>query len=74
MLSEMDMTDIIAEPDRKKREVMIDGLSGEDAKQMLKSLTGVMRRMHDTAREQGGRRQQTPPRYRNSDIGKWKEK
>lgn len=51
MLSGMDMTNIIAEPDRKKREEMVEQLSGEDAKRMLKFLAGVMRRMHDTERE-----------------------
>lgn len=51
MMSEMDMTNIIAEPDRKKREEMIEQLSGEDTKRMLKFLAGVMRRMHDTEQE-----------------------
>lgn len=53
MLSEMDKANIIAEPDRRKREAMIEQLSREDAKQMLKSLTGIMRRMHDTVWEAG---------------------
>lgn len=55
MLSEMDMANIIAEPDRRKREAIIEQLSGEDAKQMLKSLTGIMRRMHDMAWGRGER-------------------
>lgn len=55
MISEINMTNIIAEPDRKKREEMIERLSEADAKQMLKSLTSVMRRMHDTAWERGKR-------------------
>lgn len=53
MLSEIEMTNIIAEQDRKKREAMIEQLSGENAKQMPKSLTGVMRRMHDMAWKAG---------------------
>lgn len=53
MLSEMDMANIVAEPDRKKREEMIEQLSGEDARKMLKSLVGAMRRMHDAAWEAG---------------------
>lgn len=51
MLSEIDMANIVAEPDRKKREEMIEQLSGEDAKQMLKCLANMTRRMHDMAWE-----------------------
>lgn len=55
MLSEMDMANIAAEPDRKKREEMIEQLSGEDARKMFKSLVGAARRMHDAAWGRGER-------------------
>lgn len=51
MLSDTEMSAILEEPDRAKREAMIGELSGEDARQMLVSLTRAMRRMHDMAWE-----------------------
>ncbi len=51
MLSNLDMADIIMIEDRRDREKAIDALSEDEAKKMLKSLTGVVRRMHDLARE-----------------------
>lgn len=47
MISDSEISKIIEEPDRGKRELMIMELSGEEARKMLISLTRAMRRLHD---------------------------
>lgn len=53
MLSKLDMTDIIMIDDRRERDAAIDKLSDAEAKDMLKSLVSITRRLHDKAKEAG---------------------
>ena len=52
-MTALEMADIIMIKDRRERDAAIDALSDEEARKMLKSLVGVIRRMHDMSNGQG---------------------